>query len=41
MFFFLRYIGRSNIAKDFVGPADNLGVKRASREDKAVAKQHI
>lgn len=37
---FLKYIGRRNIAKDFVGPADNLGVKRAPREDKAVAKQH-
>lgn len=38
---FLRYIGRRNITKDFVGPADNLGVKRAPREDKAAAKQHI
>lgn len=35
----LRYIERRNITEDLVGPADSLGVKRAPREDKAVAKQ--
>lgn len=37
---FLRYTGGMHITKDFVGPADNLDVKRAPREDKSVAKQH-
>lgn len=38
--FFLKYIGRRNIAEDFVSTAENLGIKRAPRDDKAVAKQH-